>query len=915
MAFPSSPVCLALLFALLPVTASAQASVAVNAAQTGRTVDDRVFGVNAVMWDPQLATSQTISLVNAAGLRFIRIPGGSVSDEYHWRVNRSLNNTWSWSSGMDAFAAVITGTNAQATAVVNYGTGTPEEAAAWVAYANAPANLQGTTADVALGVDSNGTDWHTAGYWSALRAAAKLATDDGSNFLRLGRSAPIGIKYWEIGNECYGTWETDQQAVPHDPYTYANRAKTYIAKMKAVDPTIKIGAVAVTGEDSDANNTNHPATNPRTGVVHNGWTPVMLATFKSLGVTPDFLIYHRYDQTPGQETDAGLLQAPRTWPQDAASLRQQLTDYLGAAGAPVELIVTENNSVFSNPGKQSTSVVNGLFYADDVGEILQTEFAGYMWWALRNGTPTSNGAVSGNVSASLYGWRQYGDYGIISTPLGTGITGSGNPSYYDPYPVYYMMKLLSHFARGGDTVVSATSSTSLLTAYAVKRTDGTLTLLLINKSPTADTPAAITFSGFVPGPVATVYTYGTAQDDAERTGSGTNDVATSTTAVALPTFSYTVPHYSAVVMSFTRSAPQIIVPPAAVSTGTGARVVFSVVSTGAGTNTYQWMKDGNAIAGATSATLALAAVTPADAGNYAVVIQDATGTAITSSSAALTVSAAAYVPPAATLFNISSRAEVGTSSNVMVAGFTIGGQGAKTVLIRAVGPGLAQYGLGGTLVDPELSVTTLTGEPIAANNDWGTWNDPATIAAAASSVGAFALQSGSKDSALIVTLPPGSYTATVQGANGTTGIALIEVYDLDPTSTARLTNVSTRAVVGTDDQQLIAGFVVRGGSEKLLVRAVGPGLAQYGVGGTLIDPQLAIKKLDGTVLLTNDNWEDANGGPTVVAESKAVGAFDLQPGSTDAAVVTSLPAANYTPAVTGAGKGTGVALVEVYEAP
>ena len=154
--------------------------------------------------------------------------------------------------------------------------------------------------------------------------------------------------------------------VPQDPYTYALRFKDYYTQMKAADPTIKIGAVAVTGEDSYANYTDHPAVNPRTGASHNGWTPVMLATLKSVGITPDFLIYHRYPEAPGAESDSGLLLSSGTWATDAANLRQQLNDYLGAAAPSVELDCTENNSVYSNPGKQSTSLVNGLFLADSV---------------------------------------------------------------------------------------------------------------------------------------------------------------------------------------------------------------------------------------------------------------------------------------------------------------------------------------------------------------------------------------------------------------------------------------------------------------------------------------------------------------------------------------------------------------------
>lgn len=194
-------------------------SVAVNAGSMVRTVDERVFGLNATMWDPEAGSSQTINLVQAAGVRTIRIPGGSLSDEYHWRTNTNLTNTWTWSSGMDKFANLIIGVNAQAFITVNYGTGTPEEAAAWVAYANASP----TSASI-IGVDAKGYNWLTTGTWALLRATAPVATNDGMNFLRVNRLAPYGFKYWEIGNECYGPWESDEQGSKHDAYTYANRA-------------------------------------------------------------------------------------------------------------------------------------------------------------------------------------------------------------------------------------------------------------------------------------------------------------------------------------------------------------------------------------------------------------------------------------------------------------------------------------------------------------------------------------------------------------------------------------------------------------------------------------------------------------------------------------------------------------------
>ena len=586
---------------LVAAPAPAVVNVTVSAAQPGRTVDDRLFGVNLTMWDGQIANAQTIALVQAAGLRTVRLPGGSVSDEYHWKTNTSLSNTWTWASGFPSFAQLISGINAQVFVTVNYGSGTQQEAAAWVAYANASATLQGTGGDVSLGVDSKGTDWKTAGYWSALRAAAPLATDDGLNFLRLGHPTPFALKCWEVGNECYGSWETDQHAAQWDPATYANVAKTYIPLMKAVDPSIKVGVVAEVGEDNlDSKSPIHYVPNPVTSATHHGWTPVMLTTLKSTPtVLPDFLIYHRYEQGPGGESDAILLQSARTWPGDAADLRMQLTDYLGASGAGIELCVTENNSVYSNPGKQSTSLVNGLFYADSFGNLLQTEFNSFLWWAMRNGPPTdANGHLTGNQSSSLYGWRQYGDYGILSSPSSV----SGETTAFDPYPPYYAMKLLSHFARGGDRVVPASSDSLLVSAFSTVRGDGSLSLLVINKSPSNTLPTNLTLAGFVPQSTAAVYSYGIPQDSAAQTGTGSADIAISSQSVAGAAFSLSLPPYSATVLRLAAAGVASITAPSSQVIAAGQAAVFTVVADGSPAPTFQWQ--GSVDGGATWTNLA-----------------------------------------------------------------------------------------------------------------------------------------------------------------------------------------------------------------------------------------------------------------------------------------------------------------------
>lgn len=466
-------------------------NITVDTTQTGRMVDARMFGVNAAVWDGVFDTATTIGLLDEMGNQALRFPGGSLSDDYHWATNTTDSNTWQWSTSFAQFAQVATVTGAQVFTTVNYGSGTPAEAAAWVQSANVTNHF--------------------------------------------------GFKYWEIGNENYGSWETDNNVRPHDPYTYAQRFKDYYTQMKAVDPTIKIGAVAITGEDTYANYTDHPALNPRTGQQHNGWTPVMLATLRSLGVTPDFLIYHRYPEAPGAESDQGLLTSSGTWSTDAVDLRQQLTDYLGGAAAGVELDCTENNSVYSNPGKQTTSLVNGLFVADSECAAMSTEFNAVMRWDLRNGQETGN-----NNSSALYGWRLYGDYGEVDSADPAG------PA--DRYPTFYVAKLLQNFARGGDHMLPASSDYQLLSVCASKGSDGKLALLVINKNASSALNANITISGAVPSSTGNLYSYGISQDNAARTGNGSADVSVSPVSGLAANFSRSFPPYSASVISFDAAA-------------------------------------------------------------------------------------------------------------------------------------------------------------------------------------------------------------------------------------------------------------------------------------------------------------------------------------------------------------------------
>ena len=275
----------------------------VNASQIVRTLDGRVYGLNTAVWDANLGTPASVSLLSQMGTQTLRFPGGSSSDGYDWSTGRSDGNSWAWSSSFATFAALAEAARSQAILTVNYGSGTPQMAAAWVAYADGdPAGAQ------VIGVDAKGRDWKTVGYWASLRAATPLTDDDGENFLRVSHPAPYGVRDWEIGNECYGSWENDQHGASgsglsgsaHDAYTYAGYAAQFFQAMKAVDPAIKVGVVGIPGEDAWGDG-RHPVPNPNEGnTLHSGWTPVVLATLASLGITPDFVVHHRYAPESGR---------------------------------------------------------------------------------------------------------------------------------------------------------------------------------------------------------------------------------------------------------------------------------------------------------------------------------------------------------------------------------------------------------------------------------------------------------------------------------------------------------------------------------------------------------------------------------------------------------------------------------------
>lgn len=268
------------------------------------------------------------------------------------------------------------------------------------------------------------------------------------------------------------------------------------------------------------------------------------------------------------------------------------------------------------------------------------------------------------------------------------------------------------------------------------------------------------------------------------------------------------------------------------------------------------------------------------------------------------------------LGNLSTRGFAGGTRGALIGGLVIDGTAPKRVLIRAVGPSLAPYGVVALMPRPILTGTDAAGRVVGTNSGWG--NDPA-IAAAARTVGAFALAPGSFDAAMIVTLDPGNYTFQIQPIVGTaSGVALFEAYDLDAASNTgpRLLNVSTRGYVGVDNEALIGGFVITGASRgNILIRGIGPALRDYGVADAVADCAVAVYR-DSTLIATNDDWStNANAGQLAFT-MQHVGAFPLADGSADAALLLSnLAPGAYTVQLTARGGRPGTGLIELYELP
>lgn len=348
------------------------------------------------------------------------------------------------------------------------------------------------------------------------------------------------------------------------------------------------------------------------------------------------------------------------------------------------------------------------------------------------------------------------------------------------------------------------------------------------------------------------------------------------------------------------SAPSILHEPWAVTLAKGSRGDIHVVAQGGGLS-YQWLYEGAALPGETEPTLTLAGA-DGRAGRYSVRVTNRLGSV---TSRAVTVDATSAGP--STLINLSVRAQGGAGEDTLIAGFVVR-DGNKDVLVRAIGPGLKTFGVSDSFGDPRLELSTASGVTLAYNDDWL----PRETEMIGARVGAFTLPAGSRDAALVGNTRSGGHLATVTGRESSDrGNVLLELYDAG--GPGALTNVSARARISPQTGPLIAGFVVRGPAAlTVLIRAIGPSLAAFGVRDALAAPRLTLVK-DGATLQVNTAWASAPNALEIWSAGRATGAFALPAGSADSALLATLPPGGYTAIVSAADEGSGVALIEVYE--
>jgi len=404
------------------------------------------------------------SALQGAGVKAVRWPGGSASDNFHWQTNTECESGYVNPNAtfQNFLTDVVVPADVDVAVTVNYGSnaactagGDPAEAALWVANAL-----------------SNGNK----------------------------------VSHWTVGNEVYGSWETDLHTSAHDPTTYANAvASGFYPQMKAANPNTLVGVVVEPGDN---------------------WDSIVLST-----ASYDFVEYHFYAQAPGQESDSYLVG------QAAQALTTQINalkaDLAAAGHASTPIYVGELGSVYTDPGKQTSSITQALYAGQVLGELMNAGVSRATWWLAFGGC---GDATSGNFSSSLYGWQNFGGYMLFSDGLPEyGCTNATPLALGTPLPTARAFELFSSVARNGEHVLGATVSgdTTDIRAYAASSNTGTA-LVLFNLNEATSQRVAVAVTGQSSSSGVTLGTYDKAIYDQSQSNVWAGPTTTTLGAQSLP---------------------------------------------------------------------------------------------------------------------------------------------------------------------------------------------------------------------------------------------------------------------------------------------------------------------------------------------------------------------------------------------
>jgi len=457
--------------ATVTVTGTASTSVTVDLTSSGPAVTDKLLGMNMAVWY-DLVSNETgiVSAFQAAGITQVRWPGGSDSDLYHWETNSECDGGYADSN--DTFTNFV---NDMAK----------------------PANL-----DVAL----------TANYGSNAACTGGGEPSEAAAWAAAALTDGITVSHMTVGNEEYGSWEYDLHSSPHDPTTYAaavTGSSGYYQLIKAQSPSTLVGI------DVDADNTDQ------------GWDNIVMANAKG---SYDFVEYHYYPETPGEENDTFIVQqAAQELTTNINTLRSELAEW-GTADTPI--YVGEIGGAYTNPGKQSWSITQGLYAGQVLGEMMNDGVSRLTWWI---GFGNCNGQ-SGNDSTSLYGWQDFGAYNVFSDGSEEDPTCPGAGPLGTMSPTARAFQLFSLMGVSGQTVLTATvaGDTTDVRAYAATNPNGTA-VLLFNDNETAALQVVVTLSGKTNSSGVTVTTYDKAIYDLSGSPTGTPPDPAGTSTWAPPT--------------------------------------------------------------------------------------------------------------------------------------------------------------------------------------------------------------------------------------------------------------------------------------------------------------------------------------------------------------------------------------------